>query len=417
MDATIAQRGQTETARYQQKRDLIVEAASNLITKQGVKGMTLTAVGEVVGLNTTSITYYYKRKELLAAACFHHALDRLDALVDEAACEPDPKQRVLGYVRLQFELLERVRRGDDQQIIALSDILALTEPMRSELSGRYQAIFSKVRNFFGPIENARTKRLYTARAHVLLEVVMWVPAWLTHFEVDDFRRVYQRLFAIFEHGIAVPGAVWNPQRSDFEAQLVPGQDSSQHNFLVAATRLINERGYRGASVERIASHLNVTKGSFYHHHDAKDDLVLDCFRNSFNTLAIAINEADLSGGSAWQKLASTTASLLDIQLSERAPLLRTTALHVLPLGLRTQVIARSDRLAMRLAGLIVDGMVDESIRALDPYLASQALMAMFNAAYVLHGWAARQEQEAAIATYASTLMFGLFSDETASEPR
>ncbi|MDN8891457.1 helix-turn-helix domain-containing protein, partial [Staphylococcus aureus] len=57
--------------------------------------------------------------------------------------------------------------------------------------------------------------------------------------------------------------------------------AAQQRFLQAATRLINERGYRGASVERIASELNVTKGSFYHHLEAKDDLVLACFRRSF----------------------------------------------------------------------------------------------------------------------------------------
>ena len=56
-------------------------------------------------------------------------------------------------------------------------------------------------------------------------------------------------------------------------------------FLLAATRLINELGYRGASVQRIASELNVTKGSFYHHLDAKDDLVAACYRRSFDRIA------------------------------------------------------------------------------------------------------------------------------------
>ena len=44
-------------------------------------------------------------------------------------------------------------------------------------------------------------------------------------------------------------------------------------FLKAATRQINEHGYRGASVDRISASLNVTKGAFYHHNEAKDDLV------------------------------------------------------------------------------------------------------------------------------------------------
>ena len=35
---------------------------------------------------------------------------------------------------------------------------------------------------------------------------------------------------------------------------------------------MNEHGYLGASVQKISERLNVTKGAFYHHIEAKDDL-------------------------------------------------------------------------------------------------------------------------------------------------
>ena len=69
-----------------------------------------------------------------------------------------------------------------------------------------------------------------------------------------------------------------------------------HAFLLAATRLINELGYRGASVQRIAAELNVTKGSFYHHLDAKDDLVIACYRRSFDTISDAQRLAEVGRG-------------------------------------------------------------------------------------------------------------------------
>jgi AcrR family transcriptional regulator len=47
------------------------------------------------------------------------------------------------------------------------------------------------------------------------------------------------------------------------------------------TELVNDQGYHGASVDKIAARLNVTKGSFYHHNDTKDDLVASCFERSF----------------------------------------------------------------------------------------------------------------------------------------
>jgi hypothetical protein len=44
-------------------------------------------------------------------------------------------------------------------------------------------------------------------------------------------------------------------------------------------------GYKGASVDRIMKALKLTKGSFYHHIEAKDDLILECFRDSYRRLA------------------------------------------------------------------------------------------------------------------------------------
>ncbi|PMZ30528.1 TetR/AcrR family transcriptional regulator, partial [Pseudomonas sp. GW247-3R2A] len=86
----------------------------------------------------------------------------------------------------------------------------------------------------------------------------------------QYPRVEERLMDVFAHGIAGPNARWSPELIDLaHDEPEPGREA----FLLAATRLINQLGYRGASVQKIASELNVTKGSFYHHLDAKDDLV------------------------------------------------------------------------------------------------------------------------------------------------
>src|SRR3546814_16661562 len=91
------------------------------------------------------------------------------------------------------------------------------------------------------------------------------------------------------------------------------------------------------SSDLIASELNVTKGSFYHHLDAKDDLVIACYKRSFDTIAEAQRLADERGGTHWRRLSSIIATLLDVQFSERGPLLRTTALHGLPPGVRPEI--------------------------------------------------------------------------------
>jgi AcrR family transcriptional regulator len=52
-----------QTRRFQEKRALVLDAASALINEKGAAGMTLAAVAEAVGLNTASVTYYFKRRD------------------------------------------------------------------------------------------------------------------------------------------------------------------------------------------------------------------------------------------------------------------------------------------------------------------------------------------------------------------
>ena len=192
----------------------------------------------------------------------------------------------------------------------------------------WRAIFRKTRSIWNPQTRGETD-LAGARAHVLLENLFWLPVWLSRYDLDQYERVESKLGELFEHGIAGPGEAWSPEMLGLDHD---HGDPGREAFLLAATRLINERGYRGASVQRIASELNVTKGSFYHHLDAKDELVAACYQRSFDTISEAQADADTRGGSHWQRLSSTIATLIDVQFSQRGPLLRTTALHGLPPG-------------------------------------------------------------------------------------
>ena len=399
------------TKRFRAKRDAILSAAAEAINEQSAKGMTFADVARRVGLNTTSVTYYFKRKEDLAAAAFEHTLDQLLAMIDEAGGAATPRERVRRYLALNMERLARVQRGEDRAMAVLSDLRATEEPNRTRLLNRWREVFRRTRGLWGPPANRAETDLFGARAHVLLENTFWLPVWLVRYEPDQYARVEARLMDVFDHGIAAPGARWTPQPIDLtHEESEPGRAA----FLLAATRLINELGYRGASVQRIAAELNVTKGSFYHHLDAKDDLVIACYRRSFDTISDAQRLADAAGGSHWQRLASTIATLLDVQFAERTPLLRTTALSGLPGVVRTAMVDRSNRITRRFGGTMMDGIAEGSIRAVDALVAAQALMALQNAAFDMRKWAAAMPRERAVAMYASTLLFGLFDDRALS---
>ena len=263
----------------------------------------------------------------MAAAAFEHTLDYLLVMLDAAREAPTPRERVERYLALNMARLDRVRRGVERPMAVLSDLRATEDPNRSRLMAGWREVFRRTRSLWGSAPTRAHTDLYGARAHVLLENTFWLPAWLTRYEPDQRDRCVTKLIDVFAHGIAGPNARWSPAMLDLEhEEREPGRAA----FLLAATRLINELGYRGASVQRIASELHVTKGSFYHHLDAKDDLVIACYQRSFDTIGDAQRLGDEAGGSYWQRLASTIATLLDIQFAERAPLLRTTALSGLP---------------------------------------------------------------------------------------
>lgn len=396
-----------ETKRFRAKRDAILAAAAEVINEQSAKGMTFTDVAQRVGLNTTSVTYYFRRKEDLAAAAFEVTLDRLDAMLEEAHAHATPQARVARYLDINMTRLAHIRRGEEKDFAILSDLRAMEGEMRQRLMLRWQQVFRKARALWGGDGTRAQTDLHGARAHVLLENTFWLPIWLARYEVDEYPRVGARLLDVFRRGIAMPDSVWAPRLLDLAHG---GAEPGREAFLLAATRLINELGYRGASVQRIAGELNVTKGSFYHHLDAKDELVIECYKRSFDIIAEAQRRSERLPGNLWLRVTSVIATLLDFQFSERGPLLRTTALSGLPPGVRSTMIDRSNRIARRYAGMLSDGIAEGSIRAIDPLVASQTMMAMQNAAFDMRKWAGTMPRERAIALYASTIAFGLFDD-------
>ena len=397
-------------ARYERKRDMIIDAAARQINLSGISGLTLSSVGEDVGLSTTSITYYFKRREQLVAAALSRAIDELESQVAEAGREPTPQTRVSRLIDLSFEVQRAIRRNMAPPQTDLSNLINLPEALRADLSDRYMAVFWAVRDFFEPDGSDRHNALCVVRAHVLMNTLYWLPAWLREYSVNDFARLSERLTEIFQTGIAPADSVWSPPVLEEEAQPEDDADEQQRAFLRAATRLMNERGYKGASVEDIASELNVTKGSFYHHLSAKDELVNACFARSYRKISYVQRAATALETSYLQRLSASVAALLDIQFFSDFPLLRVTSLTSLPIESRIRVVDRSNRVARRFAGMLIDGIADGSVRPVDPLVASQTIMAMLNSATALKEWAGQRAPEDAIEMYAGAIMYGLFRD-------
>ena len=403
--------GPAATRKFGEKREAIVHAAAVLINEVGVQATTLAEVARAIGLNATSVTYYFPRKEQLVVAVYDETLALMERMAREALEQAEPAARLRHFIAAHVALRKRIRAGERGLVTALSEIRTLEPEVQDPLMAHYLRIVDLVRRFFGEWRDKDERALFSARAHILLEAMMWWPVWSIRYSVLDFPRIEERLFDVLAHGLPARRGAFDPQQLVGNWRTPEEEEAGQNEaFLRAATVTINERGYRGASVNRIAESLNVTKGSFYHHHQAKDDLVLACFQQSYDRLsAVQIAGRDIETD-YWTRLSSVLAELVDVQFFDRTPLLRTTALQALDAEHKINVVTRSNRLARRFAGMLIDGIADGSVRAIDPLVAGQVIMSTINSAYEARHWAARFERpDQAIQTYLSVMSEGMLA--------
>ena len=399
------------TERFERKREAILDAATRILNRRGIKGLTLGDTAAAVGLSTTSVTYYFRRKDDLAAASISRGILRLLAIAVAAGQAATPQARLTAFVGGYLGVLAAAARGEAEPMPIISELRALGSPQRETVLQTYSRLFQATRQLFDHPDLAWMSRgRRSARARMLLEQSFWGGSWLSQRSADEMAELRAGLADILINGLAQPGVVWAPcaMRMNRLAER-EGPELSRETFLLAATRLINQRGYRGASVDKISAELNVTKGSFYHHNDAKDDLVVACFTRSFEVTRRAQRLASEGAGDAWSHLTTGAAALAEFQLSDHGPLLRTMAVAALPEAMRGAVVEQSERITETFAAGISEGIREGTIRPVDPVLAAHLLSATLNACADLGGLEREVRAKAAAGVFVRPLLMGVFA--------
>jgi AcrR family transcriptional regulator len=224
------------TARFQEKREAVLAAASRLFNQQGVKGATLADIAASVGLVTTSVTYYYRKKEDLATACFLRALVAHEAMVADAVARGGDTVagRLAAFFRCHAAALGAADGGAQPPLIVFNDLRALPEPQQTEVFTAYTNFFRSVRGLFkGPETAAWSREDLNARTHIVVSVAHWVRNWIHRFELDDYPRVAARVTDIVLRGLAAPGSAWDAPRGLFDAATAAtdGPEGTEEAFL------------------------------------------------------------------------------------------------------------------------------------------------------------------------------------------
>lgn len=394
----------SQTTRYDEKQRAILAAATVIFNEKGVRGANLAEIAAAVGLTTTGLTYYYKTKEELAAACFLEGIAAYSAINDVSSGVAGAN--VVALVDAHFKLWGDIKRRTRPRPILFDDIRTLSGRVSQPVFAAYTQMFRELKTLiFSAHESSLSRADTNARTHLVLGSLLWLPGWLPAQELEDYPFDSKGIAGLLMDGLAAHD--WQP--TDAKVTIPISDAGPRESFLRAATRQINDHGYHGASVERISASLNVSKGSFYYYNRNKDELVLDCFELTFRVVREAQNLGRKMPCSGLDRLRATCAALVEYQMSSRGPLLRTTALAALPGPSRRQMIARMNRLSDRFGSMIADGIVDGSIRPVDPRLGGQLINPMINGAAELQRWCVQANAENVTRLYVDPLIKGLYA--------
>lgn len=371
-----------KTARYTDKRERILAAAGESLAREGLQGLDLAVVAEAIGLRRSSLTYYFANVEDLAAAVLERTIAELREQVRHAAAHSSLEERLVALFRAEAEVYFGWQEGTGSRRQQLGEIRALKSDHRKHLGQHYAALVRDVAQMLAGHANdeQQVSDRELLAAQLVLENLFWLPAWLGFYHHWEAERVLEQVVDNLLHGIAADPLSLDGPVLAVESAEDTGEVSLQA-YLRVATRLVCERGYRGASIDRIASELNVTKGSFYHHIAMKDDLVEVCFERSYDRLAQFQRKAEEDTASAGEALMLVLRSVISTQFEGEIPFLRSSALVGMESGLRARVIERSQRAIRWFASQLGSAMREGDIRPGDTLVAAQMLYIAGNSAF------------------------------------
>lgn len=368
--------------KFEKRRAEILSAAIEHLNRHGLKGLNLSEIACAVGMSKANLTYYYRRRDDLAEACFGQTIsDFMQMISDARSAGSDPQSRLSGFIAAYFRRIAGAVGGKEMPLAVLGDIRSLEEPHSSRIIRQFSDMLVGVAGLLDPVDGRAPDIYLTAPlAEITLIELFWAEAWLNQYPTRSYNRVAERFSDILWLGLAGDRAVWMEDwaKEACATAACAGRDDELGEFFRSAIRTINLHGYRGASLDRIAGALDATKGAIYNRFETKDELVAACFAHSFAAMWSIIEACEAKSGSAWESLVRIVAAFASFQTSANGPFLRETALTSLPGTTRLDVFRKLRQVQVHFASLVADAIAEGMARPVDPMLSSQMILAAMN---------------------------------------
>jgi TetR/AcrR family transcriptional regulator len=149
-------------------------------------------------------------------------------------------------------------------------------------------------------------------------------------------------------------------------------------ILKSAAAAFRRHGYHGASVDEIASALDMTKGNLYYYFQNKEEILFACHDYSLDELLALMDQVRAEPTRPDDKLRRLILAFIHMMLDELQGTALTLDLHALGPALMKRVIAKRDRFDHGLREIIQQGMNDGLFRPGDPKMIGFAIMGAVN---------------------------------------
>ena len=149
-------------------------------------------------------------------------------------------------------------------------------------------------------------------------------------------------------------------------------------ILKSAAAAFRRRGYHGASVDEIASALEMTKGNLYYYFRNKEDILYACHEYSLDILLQLMNEVQSERSTPDRKLRKLILAFVHLILDELQGTALTLDPEALSPPLLEKVIAKRDLFDRGLREIIQQGMDEGLFIGGDPKMIEFAIMGAVN---------------------------------------
>ena len=157
----------------------------------------------------------------------------------------------------------------------------------------------------------------------VFSILQWFPVWLNRSHAANPEPVINGVLDIMINGLSTKHYQFDdiqfPQLSALQLDSFDREYQSRikrEAFYRVGAIFFNQKGYKGTSLDEIASSLDVTKGAFYYHIKNKEELLYQCFNRTLDVESRLLNKAGASQATGIKKVELSLRYLFNIQFSE-----------------------------------------------------------------------------------------------------